>query len=125
MKNNRKSYPSDLTDNQWDAISHLFVNMRNRDWDKRELVDAVLYKVDNGCKWRSLPHDFPPWGTVYSFFNRAKKSGLWDNILQFLVEITRQVEERSPDPTFAIIDSQSVKTIGPSDERGVDGGKKN
>ncbi len=102
-----------------------FDGMRNRYWPKRELVNAVLYKIDNGCKWRNLPHDFPPWKTVYSFFTRAKNSGLWDEILQFLVEIARQVEGKEPEPTYGIIDSQSVKTMSRNEDRGIDGGKKN
>lgn len=89
-----------------------------------KLLNAILYKLDNACKWRNLPHDFPPWQTVYSFFRRAKISGLWDELLQFLVEITRQIEDRKPDRSYAIIDSQSVKTVSTSEERGIDGGKK-
>ena len=114
-----------MTDSQWEAIEPLFVGMRNRQWPKRELLNAILYKVDNGCKWRNLPHDFPPWQTVYSFFRRAKISGLWDELLQFLVEITRQIDDRSAEPTYGIIDSQSVKTVSCNKDRGIDGGKKN
>lgn len=125
MKNERKPYSTDLTDSQWEAIEPLFVGMRNRQWSKRELLNAMLYKVDNGCKWRNLPHDFPPWQTVYSFFRRAKLSGLWDELLQFLVEITRQIEDRAADPSYGIIDSQSVKTVSSNENRGIDGGKKN
>lgn len=125
MSSKRKAYSTDLTDFQWDAIAPFFLRMRNRQWAKRELVNAILYKIDNGCKWRNLPHDFPPWQTVYSFFRRAKISGLWDDILQFLVEITRQIENRTPSPSYAIIDSQSVKTVAASEDRGIDGGKKN
>ena len=87
-------------------------------------MNAILYKIGNGCKWRNLPHDFPPWQTVYSFFRRAKLSGLWDDILQFLVEITRQIENRASAPSYAIIDSQSVKTVSASEDRGIDDGKK-
>ena len=121
----RKAYDSDLTDDQWEAIAPLFGHLRNFKWPKRELVNALLYVLVNGIKWRNLPHDFPPWKTVYSFYSRAAKSGLWDEILQFLVEITRQIEDRKAQPSYAIIDSQSVRTIGASEERGMDGGKKN
>lgn len=121
----RAKYSTDLTDDQWFVIAPLFQDMRNRLWPKRELINAVFYKVENGCKWRNLPHDFPPWKTVYSFFRRAKQSGLWDEILQLLVDITRQIDDRASSPTYAIIDSQSVKTTGASEERGIDGGKKN
>lgn len=121
---NRKAYPTDLTDSQWAVIAPLFVGMREYKYSKRELLNAVLYVVDNGCKWRALPHEFPAWQTVYSFFRRAKETGLWDKILQYLVEVTRRRAGRNPNPTYAIIDSQSVDTAYKSEQVGFDGGKK-
>ena len=121
----REAYATDLTDFQWEAIEPLFGHMRKCKWPKRELVNGVFYILKSGTQWRNLPHDFPPHQTVYSFYSRAKDSGLWGDILQYLVEITRQIEDRSPHPSYAIIDSQSVKTVGASEERGIDGGKKN
>ena len=88
------------------------------------MTDAVLYVVDSGCKWRQLPHDFPPYTTVYSFYRRAKINGLWDKILKHLVKKTRTNAGRKESPSYAIIDSQSVKTVAASEERGIDGGKK-
>jgi putative transposase len=127
MKRNKKrtqSYPSDLTDAQWAEIEPLFTGMRLRTWTKRELVNAVLYFVKTGCQWRQLPHDFPPYLTVHSFYRRAKISGLWDKILEHMVVKTRENGGRSAEPTYGIIDSQSVKTVSASEERGIDGGKK-
>ena len=120
----RESYPSDLTDEQWEEIAPLYTGMRNCTWSKRELTDAVLYLVDSGCKWRQLPHDFPPYSTVHSFYRRARISGLWDKILEHLVKKTRTNAGRKESPSYAIIDSQSVKTVAASEERGIDGGKK-
>ncbi len=120
----RKSYPSDLTDEQWEEIAPLYTGMRNCTWNKRELTDAVLYLVDSGCKWRQLPHDFPPYSTVHSFYRRARISGLCDKILEHLVIKTRINAGRKENPSYAIIDSQSVKTVAASEERGIDGGKK-
>ena len=120
----RQKYSTNLTDEQWAVISPLFKGMRNRKWNKRELVNAVLYLVDNGCKWRNLPHDFPPYSTVHSFYRRARLSGLWDKILQHLVGVTRRRAGRNPNPTYAIIDSQSVDTAYASEQIGFDGGKK-
>ena len=127
MKNdylNRKAYSTDLTDSQWAVIAPLFKGMREYKYSKRELLNAVLYLVDNGCKWRALPHEFPAWQTVYSFFRRAKETGLWDKILQHLVKVTRRRAGRNPNPTYAIIDSQSVDTAYKSEQVGFDGGKK-
>lgn len=120
----REPYPSDLTDEQWEEIAPLYTGMRNCTWSKRELTDAVLYLVDSGCKWRQLPHDFPPYSTVHSFYRRARISGLWDKILEHLVKKTRTNAGRQESPSYAIIDSQSVKTVAASEERGIDGGKK-
>ena len=88
------------------------------------MTNAVLYLVDSGCKWRQLPHDFPPYSTVHSFYRRAKLSGLWDEMLEPLVKKTRTNAGRKESPSYAIIDSQSVKTVAASEERGIDGGKK-
>ena len=82
----RKSYPTDLTDQQWQQIQPYFNNHRTYKSDKRELVNAVLYITKTGCQWRMLPNDFPPYSTVWSFFRRANQKGLWDKILQQLVK---------------------------------------
>ena len=120
----RQSYPTDLTDGQWEEIAPLFKGMRNCKWSKRELTNAVLYLVDSGCKWRQLPHDFPPYSTVHSFYRRARLSGLWDRIMKRMVLVTRKNAGRNEDPAYAIIDSQSVKTVGSGEERGYDGKKR-
>ena len=120
----RQSYPTDLTDSQWAIIAPLFVGMREYEYSKRELLNAVLYVVDSGCKWRQLPHDFPKWQTVYNFFRRSIEKNLWDKIWEHLVKVTRKKAERNPNPSYALIDSQSVKTAYASDQRGFDGGKK-
>ena len=120
----RQSYPTDLTDGQWEEIAPLFKGMRNCKWSKRELTNAELYLVDSGCKWRQLPHDFPPYSTVHSFYRRARLNGLWEKIRGYLVILTRKKAGRKETPTYGLVDSQSVKTLYPSEERGIDGGKK-
>ena len=113
----RKKYETDLTDEQWNVIKPLFVNMRKRKWEKRELVNAMLYLVKTGCQW-------PPVFTVHSFYRRARLSGLWDSILEHLVKLSRQKAGLSVEPTQALIDSQSVKTTGAVEQKGFDMGKK-
>lgn len=120
----RQAYPSDLTDKQWAEIEPLYSGLREYKWPKRELTDAVLYFVKTGCQWRHLPHDFPPYSTVHSFYRRARISGLWDKILRHMVVKTREDAGRKAEPSYGIIDSQSVKTVAASEKRGIDGGKK-
>ena len=69
-------------------------------------------------------HDFPPFQTVYSFFRRAKVKGLWDRLLGHMVKWTRKNAGREETPSYAIVDLQSVKTTGASEQRGMDGGKR-
>ena len=124
QKNERRKYASDLSDSQWAIIQPLLPPAGNKSkWEKRELIDAVLYFVDNGCKWRNLPHDFPPYTTVANFYYAAIRSGLWEKIRAALVERVRTNAGRNADPSYAIIDSQSVKTVSAAEERGIDGGK--
>jgi putative transposase len=87
-------------------------------------VEVVLYLVDNGCKWRALPHDYPKWSSVKSFYYRALENNKWEKVMSTLVARTRKLAGRNESPSYAIIDSQSVKTNSSNDERGFDGGKK-
>ncbi len=121
-------YPSDLTTKQWQIIKPLFTG-ENRGvhfakHTKRKLINAVFYMEKTGCQWRQLPHDFPKWSTVKSFYYRAKASGLWERMRALLVTKSRVDAGRKPEPTYGIIDSQSTKTMYDAEERGIDGGKK-
>ena len=122
-------YETDLADEQWEFIAPRFREYtgnytHTEGWSKRILVNAVLYLTKTGCQWRLLPNDFPPWKTVYSFFRRARDKGLWEIIMDDLVVLARLAVGREPSPTYALVDSQSVKTTGAADEKGIDGGKK-
>jgi len=118
------NYPSDLTNKQWEKISGFFPRGNKSMVHKRSLVEAVLYLVDNGCKWRALPHDYPNWSTVKSFYYRAVSNGTWEKVMDFLVRETRVNAGRNEAPSYALIDSQSVKTTTDAENRGYDGGKK-
>jgi putative transposase len=122
-------YASDLTDEQWVAIEHIFVSKNNtgkhlQNTEKHDLVNAVLYTSKTGCQWRMLPNDFPKHQTVASFYYRAIQRGLWEKVLGILVKKSREQAGCKPEPTYALIDSQSVKTTGNADSRGFDGNKK-
>src|SRR3954454_22948087 len=124
----RKSYPSDLTDAQWDVLSPWIPaprpGGRPRKTDMREVINAIFYLTREGCSWRGLPHDFPPWKTVYNYFEAWKRDGTWDGFLTALRMRVRRAAGRDPEPRVGCIDSQSVKTAGGGEAVGTDGGKK-
>ena len=114
-----------MTDAEWAIVEPMLSCLNRGKWPKRELLNAVFYLVATGCQWRNLPHDFPPYSTVHSFYRRARLRGLWEKINFQLVEKIRERASRDPQPSYAVIDSQSAKTVASGDERGIDGGKKN
>ena len=110
----RQRYPSDLTDDQWRMLAPLVPapkpGGRPRSADMREVVNAILYVARNGVVWRALPHDFPPWRTVYHYFRAWRLDGTWERLDDVLRDRVRAVAGRAASPRAAIIDSQSVKT---------------
>jgi len=110
----RKPYPSDVTDEQWRLIEPSIPpprwGGRPRGNDMREVVNAILYVVRTGCSWRQLPHDFPPWQTVYRYFRHFQQDGTWKRIHDRLRGQVRRKAGKKPTPSAAIIDSQTVKT---------------
>ena len=108
---NRRAYQTDLTDAQWEVVRPLVPNAeRKRKHSLREIMNALFYHTRAGGSWRLLPHDFPPWESVYGFFNRWSKNGTLERIHDALRERTRVDAGREPTPSAAIMDSQSVKT---------------
>jgi len=108
---NRRAYPTDITDAEWERIKPLLPNSdRKRRHSLREVINALFYHVRGGASWRMLPHEFPPWETVYGFFSRWTQAGVLERVHDTLREQTRVAEGREPTPSAAILDSQSVKT---------------
>jgi putative transposase len=110
----RRRYATDLTDREWALLAPLIpapkLGGRPVVHDRRELVNAMLYWLRAGCAWRLLPHDFPPWQTVYHYWRVWRQQGRWERILATLREQERLRQGRNPTPSAAVLDSQSVKT---------------
>jgi putative transposase len=125
----RSRYPSDLTDAQWAVVAPLLPERprtgpgRPRRVPLREVVNALLYMKQTGCAWRYLPREFPPRSTVHYYFQKWTTDGTLHAAVDRLREATRRRQGRAAQPTAAIIDSQTVKTMGATAEVGWDGGK--
>ena len=134
----RPPYPSDLSDARWRLIEPILATWRAErrgnglDFgrppihDLREILNAILYVDRTGIPWRYLPHDLPPWATVYGYFAKWEKAGLFERICGTLRRQTREREGRHAEPSAGVIDSQSVKTSTnvPAASQGIDPGKK-
>jgi transposase len=130
------AYPSDLTDEQWALMEPMVPVLSTRGrgtrggrppkYPRRRIVEAILYLDRTGCSWRQLPHDFPPWDTVYSYFQRWAADGTTDRIHDALRAAVRDADGRDPLASAGAMDSQTVpgaSTVG-KDTRGWDAGKK-
>ena len=84
----QRAYPSDRTSAQWERLSPLIPPLNPEAayhlHERREIVNAILYVLRSGCPWRSLPHDLPAWGTVYYYFRKWQREGIWDLVLETL-----------------------------------------
>jgi transposase len=119
-----KRYPSDLSDAEWTLAARFFVAYRPLSATIREIVQACLYLVAEGCRWRALPGDFPPWQTVRWWWDRLRREGVWDAAARMLTRAARAAAGRAVEPRTGLVDAQSVRCGPQKGDRGWDGGKR-
>lgn len=129
MNTTRTSYPSDVSDAEWEFLVSYLTLMREdapqREHSLRELFNGLRYVVKTGCQWRFLPHDFPPWAAVYQQARRWNSAGVFESASHDLRMILRMVLEREAQPSAAILDGRTLQSTPESGARaGYDGAKK-
>jgi len=129
MADKRKSYPSDVSDEEWAFCLRYLTLMSEeapqRGYPLRELFDALRWFVRAGCPWRMMPHDLPPWSAVYQQTQRWIKAGSFEAMVHDLRAILRLVQDRKADPSAVIVDSRTLQSTPESGARaGFDGHKK-
>ncbi|MEO3925248.1 IS5 family transposase [Micromonosporaceae bacterium B7E4] len=133
----RPAYPSDLSDARWTLIASRLnawrqartdagVGGRRPDHDLREILNAILYVNRTGIPWRYLPHDFPPWQSVYGYYTAWTREGIFTELNYHLTGLVRDHAGKQTTPTGSIMDTQSVKTSTnvPAATQGTDAGKR-
>lgn len=94
----QKRYSSDVTERQWAKLAPLFVVQRTSKWPLRAVVNGIFYVLKNGCVWRDVPADFPPWPTVYYYFTKWSADGTWQRISACLTVEVREQAKKTPSP---------------------------
>ena len=122
-------YPNGLTSAEWELVKDLFETGertpgRPPKYERRDLLEGCRYVVRTGCAWRMMPKDLPPWQNVYGHFRAWSRLGLFEQMHDRLRAMWREREHRDPEPTAAVIDSQSLKTSPQGGLKGYDAGKK-
>src|SRR5262249_26281518 len=123
-------YPTDLTEAQWALLLTL---LPTRKWrpggpgrppcDLQRVTNGILYLLKTGCQWRMLPREFGKWNTIYTYFNRWRRAGVWTRLMAALRRLERRRQGRSPEPSAGSVESQSIRTATQGTAVGFDGNK--
>jgi transposase len=129
QSNVRKPYPSDVSEEEWAFVAPYLTLMREdapqREHSLREVFNGLRWITRTGAQWRMMPHDLPPWWTVYQQTDRWIEAKVFEAIVHDLRRLLREAEGRSPEPSAAIFDGRTVQSTPESGERaGYDGYKK-
>jgi transposase len=125
----RKAYPTDVSDDEWAFVAPYLTLMTEdapqRDHSLREVFNGLRWLVRAGAAWRLMPHDLPPWHTVYQQSHRGLKAGVFEAMVQDLREVLRVAQGRNAQPSAAIFDSRTLQSTPESGTRaGYDGAKR-
>ena len=129
MKPTRKSYPSDVSDEEWSFCAPYLTLMKEaapqRDYPLREVFNGLRWFVRAGCPWRMMPNDLPPWYVVYQQTRRWLKAGCFEAMAHDLRAVLRMALDRNEQPSAVILDSRTLQSTPESGGRaGFDGHKK-
>lgn len=121
-------YPTDLNDTEWAQIEQALpkpnTTGRPMKYGWRKILNGIFYMVKNGCTWRAMPKDLPPWETLYGYFRRLQKDHLWEELNRLIREQIRQKVGKEATASLMILDSQSTKSAEGGEQRGFDAFKK-
>jgi putative transposase len=124
-------YPTDVSDAQWEVLQLVLPSPQwhpggpgRKPRDLRCVINGIFYVNKTGCQWRMLPTEFGPWETVYGYFRRWRRAGVWARVMDTLRQWERQSQGRLPEPSACCADSQSIKTATQHEDVGFDGHKK-
>lgn len=110
----RKPYPSDLSDAEWKVLKPLVPVPKGFghpvEVNFREILNGIFYVQRTGCQWEMMPHDLPPYSTVYRYFQKWQRKGIWQQMHDQIRQQLRTQLGRAEQSTVATADSQSVKT---------------
>ena len=126
-----KHYDPDLSDEPWELIQSV---LPEQTWQPggsgrpptavRQALNGMLYLNKTGCQWRFMPKEFGNWSTIYGYFKRGRRDGIWAQLMETLRQLERRLQGRHPEPSAGSMDSQSLKTATQSEDIGWDGHKK-
>jgi transposase len=116
---------NELTDSQWKIIEKIIKDQRVRQHSLRTILNAILWINYTGSQWRNMESKYPPWQSVYYYFRKWKRNGVWEELLDVLIVQERRRQQREDSPSLVAFDSQSNKKVAfVHQDTGIDGGKR-